>query len=65
MSGFSEAPGTREWLDYNGLFLFGKHKHESYESVIAYDRGYVYWLVNNEESMCDEDRAVLQLALDR
>lgn len=69
MNYFSAPPrgqrGEREWLDVDGRFLFGKHEGESIERVRRDDPGYLRWIVETVEDICEGDREIIQAALRR
>lgn len=75
--GGSEGAGSqarnygRSWLDSEGRFLFGKHgptaglEGESIERVRREDPGYLRWIVECVEDICEEDRDIIAAALRR
>lgn len=56
--------GTREWLDNGGNFLFGKHEGENVEDLAKSAPGYLRWVLEEVENIADEDRDIIQGALD-
>lgn len=67
----ARPPGTslrlnsREWLDSNGAFIFGKHAGELAEDVAHADPAYLRWVINEVEDCADADRDLLSALLAR
>jgi len=55
---------TREWLDLDGNFLFGKHGGEDVNDVARKDPDYLRWILETVENMRDDDSETIQGALD-
>lgn len=53
-----------KWLDHDGRFLKGKYKGESADDVVEENPNYIRWVVEEVESLDDEDRETLQYLLD-
>lgn len=53
----------REWLDDDGLFLFGKCQGYHVEDVARDDPGYLHWILENVEDIYHEDRDVIETAI--
>lgn len=51
------------WLDGDGYFVFGKHEGESAHNVALDDRSYLNWVLENAESLSDEDRKTIETEL--
>jgi hypothetical protein len=54
---------TREWLDDNGDFLFGKHQGESVNTIAVEDPHYLSWILETAENIDHEDRDIIETAL--
>lgn len=53
----------REWLNDDGLFLFGRCQGEHVEDVAREDPGYLRWILESVEDIHYEDRDVIETAL--
>lgn len=51
------------WLDSEGRLLIGKYKGQLAESVAISDYAYIRWIIDNIETMNEEDREILSSLL--
>jgi hypothetical protein len=56
-------PQLDTWISPQDTFLFGKHEGESIDKVAGDDPGYLRWIVNNVESIMEEDREAISQTL--
>lgn len=57
---------SREWLDSDGCFVFGKYgppNPASVEDVAREDPSYLRWILENVEDIDHEDRDIIEVAL--
>jgi len=54
---------SREWLDLDGCFIFGKHQGKSVEEVWREDRNYLHWIIENVEDIDNGDREIIEMSL--
>lgn len=59
----NKEPLQRDWLDKNGKFIFGKHAGKSLETVILLDYSYVCYILENYDTISDEDREIMETQL--
>ena len=55
---------SRDWLDSEARFLFGKHRGRTVRDVLrdidSDGRGYIRWALDNSDDMSDGDRDILE-----
>jgi hypothetical protein len=53
------------WLDDDGAFRIGKHCGELVEDVARSDENYLWWILNEVESIEEDERSVIEAHLYR
>ncbi len=51
------------WLDDDGAFRIGKHRGELVEDVARSDASYLRWILENVESIDDDERSIIEAHL--
>lgn len=57
--------GSKDWLDADGCFLFGRHRGRPATQAVATDASYVRWIVEDVDDCSPDDREILRTLLER